>query len=162
MTPFEVVVIVAIVAYALYRQARRHEVVGSTRFRMAVVYGAIGVVVGGYHLPPTTGALVGLVVSLVLSMVVGLARGRLTRLWVDGGRVYAQGTALSIALFLALFVAKLAYGTVAYLSGGGDSSNFGDILVMIALMVAFQAEIVWRRARPMGARTSDHDSRVTA
>jgi hypothetical protein len=33
----------------------------------------------------------------------------------------------------------------------GDDSGFGEILVTIAVMVAFQAETIWRRARPLGA-----------
>jgi hypothetical protein len=36
-------------------------------------------------------------VSLALSVGVGLARGRLTPLWVQDGRVYAQGTTVTEA-----------------------------------------------------------------
>jgi len=39
-----------------------------------------------------------------------------------------------------------------HISGDG---GFGEVLVMIAIMIAFQAEIVWRRARVLGARASD-------
>ena len=33
---------------------------------------------------------------------------------------------------------------------------------MIAVMVAFQAELVWRRARTLGTRTSSRPSTVAA
>jgi hypothetical protein len=95
-----------------------------------------------------------LVASLLLS-VVGLARGRLTRVWTEqtaeGPRVFSQGTALTIGLFLGLVAVKLGLGTWAYFAGVSDDSGFGEVLFMIAVMVAFQAEIVWSRARAMGA-----------
>ncbi|HVH22512.1 MAG TPA: hypothetical protein VNA11_08650, partial [Pseudonocardia sp.] len=91
---------------------------------------------------------------LVLSALVGLARGRWTRLWAQDGRVYSQGTPLTIGLFLGLIAAKFAIGTVCYFLHISDDGGFGEILVMIAVMIAFQAEIIWRRARTIGARTS--------
>ena len=163
MSPFEIFTIVAIGAYAVYRQSRRHEVVGSTRFKMAVIYGAIGVVYGGLHFPLTTNAVLGAVAGLALSAVIGVVRGRYTRVWSEGGRVYAQGTALTISLFVGLFVVKFAFGTIDYFAhrgtGGGDNGGgFGAILLMIAIMVALQAEIVWRRAKPLGARANGRDA----
>ena len=56
-------------------------------------------------------------------------------------------------LFLGLIAAKFAIGTFEYfhhLARWG----FGEIMLMIAVMVAFQAEIIYRRARTMGARAS--------
>ena len=38
----------------------------------------------------------------------------------------------------------------------------GAILLMIALMVAMQAEIEWRRAQRLGARASDRGPQVPA
>ena len=165
MNPFEIVAIVAIAAYAVFRQSRRHEVVGATRFKMAIIYVVVGLAFGGFHLPSTSSAITGAVVGLGLSAVIGVVRGRYTRVWPDGGRVYAQGTALTIGLFLALFVVKFAFGTVDYLSHGGGAGNdngggFGSILVMVAIMVAMQAEIVWRRAKPLGARSSERETAV--
>ena len=54
-----------------------------------------------------------------------------------------------------MVVVKFAIGTACYFLGISDDGGFGEILIMIAVMIAFQAEIVWRRARPMGARLSD-------
>jgi len=94
-------------------------------------------------------------VGLALSVVVGLARGRLTCLWAQDGRVYSKGTPLTIGLFLGLVAAKFAIGTACYFLHISDDGGFGEVLVMIAIMIAFQAEIVWRRAKALGARASE-------
>ena len=80
--------------------------------------------------------------------MVGFARGLLTRVWVsDEGRVLRRGTALTVGLFLGLVVARFGIGTYEYLAGVKDSAGFGEVMVMIAVMVAVQAQIVWNRAR---------------
>jgi hypothetical protein len=149
------VALLAMTAYAIYMHTQKHEVVGSSRFMLAIIYGIVGLAVGGFSRPNTTADVVVLVGSLVLSVVVGLARGRLTRLWAEDGRVWSQGTPLTIGLFLGLVVVKFAIGTACYFLKISDDGGFGEILIMIAVMIAFQAEIVWRRARSMGARMSD-------
>ena len=158
MSPIEILAIIALVGYAIYRQSRRHEVVGASRFKLAIIYGVVGLVAGGLHLPDQPVEQILLVVSLALSIVVGMARGRLTRIWREAdGRVYAQGTAVTVALFLGMVVVKFALGIGAYFAGVSDNGGFGEVLIMIALMVAFQAQLIWTRARPLGARRSDHD-----
>jgi hypothetical protein len=69
----------------------------------------------------------------------------------DDGRVFCQGTPTTIALFVGLVAAKFALGTAAYFLHISDDGGFGEILVMIAIMIAFQAELVWRRAHALGA-----------
>ena len=150
MSPIEIIALVALTGYAIYRQTRRHEVVGATRFRLAIIYAAVGLVIGGLHAPDTVGEALVLVGSLALSAGVGVARGRLTRVWAQDGRVYAQGTAVTVSLFVGLVVAKFAIGTAAYFLKISADGGFGQILLMIALMVAFQAELIWRRARALG------------
>lgn len=154
MSLTEIALLVALTGYAIYRQSQRHEVVGATRFKLAIIYAVVGLIVGGLHAPTTVGAALLLVGSLALSAGVGVARGRLTRVWAQDGRVYAQGTPVTIALFVGLVVVKFAIGTAAYFLQVSDNGGFGEVLLMIALMVAFQAELVWRRARALGARTS--------
>ncbi|MCD2188225.1 hypothetical protein [Actinomycetospora soli] len=151
-------IIVAMIAYAIYKQTQRHEIVGSSRFKLAIIYGIVGIAIGGYHAPTSGLAWTFLGASILLSVVVGLARGRLTRVWPEGGRVYAQGTALTIGLFLGMVVLKFALGTLAYFAGISDDGGIGEVLLMIAVMVAFQAELVWRRAQPLGARESSKDA----
>ena len=155
MSAIEIVALLALTGYAIYRQTRQHEVVGGSRYKLAIIYAIVGVIVGGFSLPHSAAEVLVLGIGLALSVVVGLARGRLTRLWAQDGRVYSKGTPLTIGLFLGLIAAKFAIGTACYFLHITDDGGFGEILVMIAIMIAFQAEIVWRRARPMGARASD-------
>jgi hypothetical protein len=53
MSPIEIAVLLALTGYAIYRQTQRHEVVGSGRFKLAIIYAVIGLVVGGMHAPDT-------------------------------------------------------------------------------------------------------------
>jgi hypothetical protein len=87
-------------------------------------------------------------ISLALSAVVGLVRGRCTKIWVgDDGRVLRQGTTFTVGLFVLLIAAKFGLGAWASIDGIDDGAGFGEVLVMIAVMIAVQAEIVWRRAQ---------------
>ena len=153
MSPIAIVALLALTAYAIYKQSRRHEITGRGRFKLAIIYAVVGLAVGGFSRPDGTAEWTLLIVSLALSVVVGLARGRLTRMWTDRTadepRVYAQGTALTIGLFLGMVAVKFGMGTWAYFNGVSDDGGFGEILLMIAVMVAFQAELVWRRARAL-------------
>lgn len=155
MTVPELVILVALVAYAVYRQSRRHEVVGSIRFKMALIYIGVGLLVGGLRLPVGVLGYTFFAASIGLSVVVGLIRGRYTRIFADDdGRVYAQGTAFTIGLFIGMIVIKFALGTTAYLLGNSSHGGFGEIIIMIGVMIAVQAEILWRRAQPLSPRTT--------
>lgn len=159
MDAWNYLIILALVVYAIVRQTQKHEVVGSTRFKLALIYAGVGILIGGFNLPRTLWPIVFLAISLVLSVVVGVVRGQRTRVWRgDDGRVWAQGTALTIGLFVGLIAAKFALGTIAYLRDISDDGGVGEVLVMIALMVGLQAEIVWRRARPLGTRASTKET----
>lgn len=150
MTPTEGIAILALVGYAIYRQSQVSEVTQRGRFKLAIIYAIVGVCVGGFNLP-SGAAGVGIVAgSLVLSVVIGLFRGRLTRLWVQpDGRIMQRGTAVTIGLFLALIVVKVGVGVFAGFAHIDDGEGFGEVMVMIAAMVAVQAELVWRRARQL-------------
>ena len=154
MSPIEIIALLALAGYAVYRQTRQTEVIGHSRFKLAIIYAIVGLVVGGFSRPDGLTEVLLLAGGLVLSALVGLARGRWTRLWTQDGRVYSQGTPLTIGLFLGLIAAKFAIGTVCYFLHISDDGGFGEILVMIAVMIAFQAEIIWRRAKTMGAGTT--------
>lgn len=152
MTTLQLLALALLTVYAIHRQSIRHELTGRNRFKLAAIYAIVGVVAGGFALPPDSRARIALAISIALSLVVGVARGRLTRIWREpDGRVYSEGTWVTIALFLALVGSKWVYGAFQYLGhapvavGGG----FGEIMVMIAVMIAVQAEIVHRRALPL-------------
>ena len=160
MPVYEIAILLALTAYAIFRQTQRHEVVGNQRFKLAIIYGIVGVVVGGFSLPRNAWEIVILVVSVLMSVVVGLIRGHVTTVWRENGVVYSQGTALSITLFLLLVLGKFGLGTFAYLMHVSDDGGFGEILLMIAIMVAFQAQIIWRRAQQLGALPAE-DTHLT-
>jgi hypothetical protein len=147
MNATEILAILTMVGYAVYQQTQVREVSGHGRFKVAIIYAVVAAVVGGFAVPHGAVAFGLLVLGLVLSVVCGLVRGRLTRVWVDtDGRVLRRGTALTVGLFLGLVAAKFGIGTYEYFAGIRDA-GFGDVMLMIALMVGVQAEIVWRRAK---------------
>jgi hypothetical protein len=146
MTNSEILVLLAMTAYAVWRQSIRHELNGKSRFRLAIIYAVVGLATGGFQLPPDAGAWLELGLSLLASVLIGVARGRLTRLSVDAdGRVFSQGTPLTIGLFLLLVAGKFAWGTWEYFHHASAPAGFGEVLLMIAAMAAMQAEVVWRR-----------------
>ena len=157
MSPTEIIAIVAMTIYAIYKQSIKHPVVGKTRFKLALIYGIVGLSVGGFYLPPSAMAWAILLVGVLLSIGVGVARGKLSRVWKEAdGTVFSQGTPLTIALFLALIGAKFAIGTWQYMTHQpaehGEHGGFGEVLILIGLMVAMQAEIIWRRGLALGVQ----------
>lgn len=162
MSIIEIIALVALTGYAVYRQTTVGEVREQGRFKLAIIYAVIGLVVGGFALPHGAIAIGLLALSIVLSAVVGLVRGYKTRVWkADDGRVLRQGTVLTITLFLALIAAKFGIGTYEYLAGLRDTAGFGEVMLMIAVMVAVQAQIVWTRGRALmgGSVEAGTDSR---
>jgi hypothetical protein len=150
MSATEILAILALVAWSVYRQTRTSQVTAKSRFKMAIIYTIVGLSVGGFDRP---GGLVGygmIAIGLALSLVVGLARGRLTRVWADTeGRVFSQGTAVTVALFLGLVAVKFGLGVLAWFAHINDGAGFGEVLIMIAIMIAVQAQIVYRRAETL-------------
>ena len=155
MSPTEIIAILALTVYAIFRQTRVDEVDGSTRFKIAIIYGIVGVCVGGFDTPSGRLGWVMIGISLVLSAVIGLIRGRYTKVWTgEDGRIMRQGTVFTVSLFILLIVAKFGLGAWASLDHIDDGAGFGEVLVMIAIMVAVQAEIVWRRAQRLASTTT--------
>lgn len=148
----QILMLVALSAFAVYRQSVRQPVIGRTRFKLAVLYAIAGLVVGGIYLPPDARSWAVLAVSLLASVAVGIARGRLTRLFREpDGRVFSQGTPVTIGLFLLLVAGKFAWGAWEYVHHAHPHGGLGEVLLMIAAMVAMQAELVWRRAQGLTA-----------
>jgi hypothetical protein len=162
MSTTQWIIIAGLISYAVYKQTKISPVTGRGRFRLALIYAIIGVAVGVTM--PHSAAGLGLIgASLIFSVVVGFARGACTRIWRGAdGRVLSRGSVVTIALFLALIASKFVLGAVAYLLKIHDSS-MGEILVMIGVSVAIQAEVVWRRAQVLGtgARAGAHETGVT-
>jgi len=152
MSILELVAITALVGYAVYKQTQTRVVSGRGRFRLAAIYAVIGGLFGVAM--PHDGAAVGLLMaSIVVSLIIGAARGAYTRVWRGpDGQIRSRGTVVTISLLLALIASKFGLGAVAYAFGIHDSS-IGEILLMIGVSVAVQAEIVWRRAQQLAAST---------
>ena len=60
MSPIELIAILALVGYAIYRQTRVSAVTGHARFKLAWIYGIVGVALGLHvsHQPAALGLLV--------------------------------------------------------------------------------------------------------
>jgi hypothetical protein len=151
MSSLDLIAILALVGYAIYRQTRVAEVTGRARFKLAIIYGIVGLCLG-VHLTHDRASLALLAISLLASFGVGLLRGRHTRMWqAADGRIFTKGTTVTVGLFLALVAFKFGLGTLAYLTHIPYESGIGEVLVMVAIMLAVQAELVWRRAQALGA-----------
>jgi hypothetical protein len=150
MSATEILAILALVAWSIYRQTRKSEVTAKDRFKMAIIYAIVGVCVGGFDRPSGLAGYGMIAIGLALSLAVGLARGRLTRVWADAqGRIFSQGTAVTVGLFLGLVAVKFGLGVLAWFAHINDGAGFGEVLIMIAIMIAVQAQIVYRRAEAL-------------
>jgi hypothetical protein len=148
MTPIQLLAILVLVGYAVIRQSRVSRAGGPHRFKLALTYAIVGLCIGGFDLPSGTAGVTLLVFGLVLSVVVGVFRGIGTRVWLaPDGNVLKRGTRLTVGLFLALIATKFVLGAWADAAHVDDGQGFGEVLAMIAAMLAVQAEIVHRRAR---------------
>lgn len=151
MTATQILMLIALTCWSVYKQTIRTEVNGKGRFKMAKIYGIVGLVVGGFYLPTDAIAWATVVLSIGASALVGVMRGNLTRLSVEDGKVFSQGNAMTIGLFLGLVAFKFLLGTWLYFNHPQPHNGFGEILVLIAIMVAVQAQIVWLRAQKVVA-----------
>lgn len=150
MSPIEIAAIVVLTGYAIYRQTVVSVVATGNRFKLAIIYGIVGLVAGGFALPHGTAGFGLLAAGLVLSAIVGVLRGYRTEVWMEpDGRIVCKGNAATIALFVGLVAAKFAMGVLAYFQDIQDGAGFGEIMVMIAIMVAVQSQIVYRRAQKL-------------
>jgi hypothetical protein len=160
MSATEILAILALVAWSVYRQTRTSQVTAKSRFKMAIIYAIVGLSAGGFDRPSGLIGYSMIAIGLALSLAVGLARGRLTRVWADAeGRVFSQGTVVTVALFLGLVAVKFGLGVLAWFAHINDGAGFGEVLIMIAVMIAVQAQIIYRRAETL---TREASHRATA
>ncbi|MGI9822803.1 hypothetical protein [Agromyces sp. Marseille-Q5079] len=158
MQPIELILLLVMVVYAVFRQTRAGVAGGPRRFRLAFIYAGLGLaslLVGGWD-PPEGIGWAFLIGGVVLSVVVGVLRGRHTRVWIaaDGTRM-RRGTWLTVTLFVTVIAVKVALGAIAGLAGIADGASFAEVLLIVAIMIAVQAEIVHRRALVLAGRDPD-------
>jgi hypothetical protein len=156
MTPLQLLILVGMIVFAVYKQTQVRAVPsGFRRFKLALIYGAIGYWVGGFGAPSGAFAVSLLAFSILLSVVVGLARGVHTRIWLAAdGTPMSQGTVLTVGLFLGMVTIKFALGFYTTLHGIQTGDGFGEILVMVALMLAAQSQIMSTRAEALARSTT--------
>lgn len=74
-------------------------------------------------------------------------------------------------MFLGLVAVKFGLGVLAWFAHINDGAGFGEVLIMIAIMIAVQAQIVYRRAetltraasrRVIASQTSQRDHATTS
>ncbi len=149
MSLFQTLSLLSLTVFAIYRQTRMGEVAGANRFNIALVYaGTAGVsLIASDWTTPGGAGWCFFLASLALSAIVGIARGKMTRVWVaEDGRYMRAGTMLTVGLFIAMLAVKIGLGLYTRLNGIEDGAGFAEILIVVAIMVAVQAEIVFRRA----------------
>jgi sterol desaturase/sphingolipid hydroxylase (fatty acid hydroxylase superfamily) len=155
MNPIEIAAIVGLSAYSLYKQSHRRMLTPSKRFLLPAIYVVVGIAVGGFVLPQTATAWILFAAGWLITLATGLVRGRNTRVWIEqDGTRWAQGTALTITLFLVMIAAKFGLGTIAYLTHAGPTGGFGEIIASIGVMMLLQAQIVHLRAQRLVVPTS--------
>ena len=117
MSPIEIVAIVAMTGYAIYKQTVVSVVATSNqRFKLAIIYGIIGLIAGGFALPHGWAGYGLLVGGLALSAAVGVLRGYRTDIWMESdGRIVRKGNLVTILLFVGLVAAKFGMGVLACL-----------------------------------------------
>lgn len=142
--------LVALVTFAIYRQTCTAPVIGASRFNISVIYVALaglGVASWGWS-PPQGIGWAFLLAGFALSAAAGTARGLLTHLWLSPvGQVMRRGTWVTVGLFFVMLTIKVAMGAYARVHQIADGADIGEILIVVAIMSAVQAEIVFRRAQ---------------
>ncbi|WP_432565171.1 DUF1453 domain-containing protein [Kineococcus sp. SYSU DK003] len=168
MSPLQMTALIALSTWAVYQQTRTMPIThGARRFALPALYAGTALIVGGFGAPHDLTGWALLLTGLALSVAVGIARARLTRVWTTSdGRVLRRGTAVTVGLFLGLIAAKFALGALAWAAGTSTGGGFGQILLMIAVMVAVQAELLDLRSRQAArfpaSRITAADRRPTA
>lgn len=55
MSPVELILILALVGYSVWKQSQKNEVIGNRRFKLAIIYAIIGILIGGFRPPTASG-----------------------------------------------------------------------------------------------------------
>lgn len=84
--------------------------------------------------------------SAAAGLVLGVARGFTIRTWIAAdGTAWMKGTALTMALWAALILFRVAASIVAHFAGVPTAAMIGEIMIMVALTFGAQNLVVWMR-----------------
>lgn len=147
--PANIVIVLAVLAFILYRQVVPRATSPRRLFLPPFVLLVIGIVnlskVHHGHFSDTASGY--LAADLVASAVLGAARGWSVRLFRRDGVLWRQGGAVTIALWLLTIGVRVVIGLLATHAGVGKVSN-AALLASLGLTLASQSAVVaWRGAR---------------
>jgi hypothetical protein len=94
------------------------------------------------------------IVGCAISLVFGLARGRADRMSTRDGAPYVQWTWLSLGLFAALLLVKLALDLAGVAAGETAAAAGQSLILTLGLTLLGEAAVIWYRSGGAGQLTS--------
>jgi hypothetical protein len=94
------------------------------------------------------------IVGCAISLVFGLARGRANRMSTRDGAPYVQWTWLSLGLFAALLLVKLALDLAGVAAGETVAAAGQSLILTLGLTLLGEAAVIWYRSGGAGQLTS--------
>jgi uncharacterized membrane protein len=94
------------------------------------------------------------VVGCVISLIFGLARGRADRLSDRDSAPYVQWTWVSLGLFAALLLIKLALDLAGIAAGETAAAAGQSLILTLGLTLLGEAAVIWYRSGGVGQLTS--------
>jgi hypothetical protein len=142
-----IVLVVAAIALAIYRQFQAREV--TSRGLLVLPLVLIGLGLHGLASVPPTGDLAIAVVALDLLAGAGLGalRGRSVRVWqASDGRWWRKGTAATLALWVASIAVRLGIVAGARALGVHDATSAGALELAVGVSLGAQLAMIAYRA----------------
>jgi len=147
--PIEFILIIALLAYTLIRRSAGQPAQGRKLLVAPIVFIVIGLFVLSHNWSPLGLAVV--IVSTLVSIAFGIARGFTIRLYEKDGIVWMKYTKVTIALWIANIVIKLAGAAiVASINPAAGSQESSGLFLRLGLGVLMEGIVVASR----GVKTS--------
>ncbi|MFD9698639.1 DUF1453 domain-containing protein [Lentzea sp. NPDC059081] len=145
----EIVLIAAAIVYVLARRLMGEPAVGKRLLLLPVVLGVIGLSQMSAH---SVDAVVFLVVSAVLSVVFGVLRGLTIRTYEQNGIVMLRYTAMTVVLWVASIVARIALGFVTNLVDPGAVQTGNGLMLVVGAGLLAEGLVVMSKAVRVGGQ----------
>lgn len=160
MSLTNVLIGLAVVVYAVYRQLRTQRLDEGRGLRMPLVLGAVGVLQiyrFHQHHPVSAAGWALLTVSMALAVVFGVIRGATVKVWRGPDGTYRRGTVTTLVLWLVglgmhlavELMVRLVDPTVAGMAGASMMLYVG--LTLACQQLCVQARAGWTPGRSLGA-----------
>ncbi|MFK0222873.1 hypothetical protein ACIQWN_32375 [Streptomyces vinaceus] len=150
------IALIAITLYAGWRQMRPTTLNSAADlYKLPAILVGVGLLYVHSWMPRNAVEGAVLTLSLVLAVAVGVARGRLARVWQDQNGIWqTQGTKATLTLWALLIAAKCAIGFTTAALGMTHASgpDLGEVLTFIGISLAASAAVIARRT----LRTTAH------